>query len=102
MSLHNIFVSDFDKVGTKSCFYLARQYLYRFTTYQDARRVRLVDESRRLVDSSTVSLIFETNILRVSPVNSICAQQSFQASQDMQDKSHIMYFKNEYVRESIN
>ena len=31
---------------------------YRFTTYQDARRVRLVD-----------GLIFETNILRVSPVN---------------------------------
>ena len=30
---------------------------YRFTTYQDARRVRLVD-----------GLIFETNILRVSPV----------------------------------
>ena len=35
---------------------------YRFTTYQDARRVRLVDG---LVDG----LIFETNILRVSPVN---------------------------------
>ena len=33
-------------------------YTYRFTTYQDARRVRLVD-----------GLIFETNILRVSPVN---------------------------------
>ena len=30
---------------------------YRFTTYQDARRVRLVD-----------GLIFETNILPVSPV----------------------------------
>ena len=30
---------------------------YRFTTYQDARRVRLVD-----------GLEFETNILRVSPV----------------------------------
>ena len=33
-------------------------YKYRFTTYQDARRVRLVDGC----------LIFETNILRVSPV----------------------------------
>ena len=34
-------------------------YLHcRFITYQDARRVRLVD-----------GLIFETNILRVSPVN---------------------------------
>ena len=32
---------------------------YRFTTYQDARRVRLVD-----------GLIFLTNILRVSPVKS--------------------------------
>ena len=31
---------------------------YRFTTYQDARRVGLVD-----------GLVFETNILRVSPVN---------------------------------
>ena len=31
-------------------------FIYRFTTYQDARRVRLVDG-------------LETNILRVSPVN---------------------------------
>ena len=31
---------------------------YRFTTYQDARRVRLVDG-------------LETNILRVSPVNQV-------------------------------
>ena len=35
----------------------AQAKLYRFTTYQDARLVRLVD-----------GLIFETNILRVSPV----------------------------------
>ena len=35
-----------------------RRANYRFTTYQDARRVRLVD-----------GLIFKTNILRVSPVN---------------------------------
>ena len=38
---------------------------YRFTTYQDARRVRLVD-----------GLIFETNILRVSPVNLFAEQRS--------------------------
>ena len=38
---------------------------YKFTTYQDARRVRFVD-----------GLIFETNIIRVSPVKSIVALQS--------------------------
>ena len=38
---------------------VARKHMvsYRFTTYQDARRVRIVD-----------GLIFETNILQVSPV----------------------------------
>ena len=35
-----------------------QKYCYRFTTYQDARRVRLVDG-------------LETNILRVSPVKNI-------------------------------
>ena len=37
---------------------------YRFTTYQDARRVRLVDGIE-----TNILQIFETNILRVSPVN---------------------------------
>ena len=44
------------------CLMFMRICCYRFTTYQDARRVRLVD-----------GLIFETNILRVSPVKFVVA-----------------------------
>ena len=44
-------------VNSKLELIVYRGNYYRFTTYQDARRVRLVD-----------GLIFETNILRVSPV----------------------------------
>ena len=38
-------------------------FVYRFTTYQDARRVRLVDG-------------LETNILRVSPVKILFVEQN--------------------------
>ena len=48
----------------------SRRDTYRFTTYQDARRVRLVDGlfETNVLRVSPVSLIFETNILRVSSV----------------------------------